>query len=241
MKKLFLIILVFLSLSLCSAFSKKPIKVRGYFKKNGTYVSPYYRSAPDKSVKNNWSTKGNINPITHKYGTRIIYSSSSSSYSYDMNNNQYINNKTDTYLDKIIEKLNNEQNNVTVIFSDRPQNTIRNKDNTKWICAEGYKNYINKCIYLKLPENAVENKNIFEWKCKKGFYQKNNTCLKLVVPENAILTAYGDDWICKRGYSKSNNICNHIDLPENSELNFIGDDWVCMEGYSKTKDYCIKL
>lgn len=46
------------------------VHVRGYFRKNGTYVAPHYRSSPDSSVWNNWSTKGNVNPYTGKAGTK---------------------------------------------------------------------------------------------------------------------------------------------------------------------------
>lgn len=49
-------------------FSKN-VHVNGYFKKNGTYVSPHYRSSPDHNFYNNWSAKGNINPYTGKAGT----------------------------------------------------------------------------------------------------------------------------------------------------------------------------
>lgn len=30
--------------------------VQGYFRSNGTYVQPHYRSAPDGNLHNNWST-----------------------------------------------------------------------------------------------------------------------------------------------------------------------------------------
>ena len=42
---------------------------RGYVKKNGTYVQPYQRTAPDRSKYNNYSTKGNVNPYTGKKGS----------------------------------------------------------------------------------------------------------------------------------------------------------------------------
>ena len=45
--------------------------VRGYIKKNGTYVAPSRRSTGDKTTKNNWSTKGNVNPSTGKPGTKL--------------------------------------------------------------------------------------------------------------------------------------------------------------------------
>src|SRR5438094_838732 len=46
--------------------------VRGYTKKDGTYVAPHNRSAPDGSKANNWSTKGNLNPYTGAVGTKDV-------------------------------------------------------------------------------------------------------------------------------------------------------------------------
>jgi hypothetical protein len=46
------------------------VYVRGYTNRNGTYIQPHYRSAPDSNPNNNWSTRGNINPHTGEVGTR---------------------------------------------------------------------------------------------------------------------------------------------------------------------------
>lgn len=46
------------------------VRVRGYFRSNGTYVRPHYRSNPDGNFSNNWSTYPNINPYTGAIGTR---------------------------------------------------------------------------------------------------------------------------------------------------------------------------
>ena len=43
--------------------------VRGYTRSNGTYVAPHYRSSPDSSRSNNWSSQGNVNPYTGRSGT----------------------------------------------------------------------------------------------------------------------------------------------------------------------------
>ncbi|MDO8573296.1 MAG: hypothetical protein Q7R77_00955 [Candidatus Daviesbacteria bacterium] len=43
-------------------------KVKGYIKKNGTYVAPHFKTSPNKSKFDNFSTKGNINPYTGKKG-----------------------------------------------------------------------------------------------------------------------------------------------------------------------------
>jgi hypothetical protein len=44
--------------------------VRGYTKKNGTHVQAYKRTAPNTTAKDNFSTKGNVNPYTGKKGTK---------------------------------------------------------------------------------------------------------------------------------------------------------------------------
>jgi len=46
------------------------VDVRGYFRKDGTYVAPHKRTAPDGSFDNNWTTVGNTNPYTGKPGTK---------------------------------------------------------------------------------------------------------------------------------------------------------------------------
>lgn len=43
--------------------------VNGYFRSDGTYVQPHYRSAPDNSYNNNWSVSPNVNPYTGQRGT----------------------------------------------------------------------------------------------------------------------------------------------------------------------------
>lgn len=46
----------------------RSVRVHGYFRKDGTYVSPHHRSAPDGNFNNNWSTAGNFNPYTGDEG-----------------------------------------------------------------------------------------------------------------------------------------------------------------------------
>lgn len=44
--------------------------VKGYTRKDGTYVPPSHATNPDSSKSNNWSHKGNTNPYTGKEGTK---------------------------------------------------------------------------------------------------------------------------------------------------------------------------
>ena len=68
MKK-FLTFFVILAIGVTSAGAA--VHVRGHSnKKTGTYTQSHYRSSPDKSKHNNYSTKGNTNPHTGKKGTK---------------------------------------------------------------------------------------------------------------------------------------------------------------------------
>jgi hypothetical protein len=62
MRILLPILLVTMSLSICLG----QVRVRGYYRKDGTYVRPHYRSNPDGNPYNNWSYPGNTNPYTGK-------------------------------------------------------------------------------------------------------------------------------------------------------------------------------
>jgi len=55
MRKLIAVLLV--AISICSVASNvfAAVSVRGYYRSNGTYVAPHYRTSPDSSVYNNYS------------------------------------------------------------------------------------------------------------------------------------------------------------------------------------------
>jgi hypothetical protein len=48
------------------------VSVRGYTTSRGTYVAPHYRTSPNSSRIDNWSTRGNVNPFTGKSGIMIL-------------------------------------------------------------------------------------------------------------------------------------------------------------------------
>ena len=50
-----------------------PTHVRGYIKRDGAYVMPHTRTAPNATKSDNWSSKPNINPYTGKQGTKDPY------------------------------------------------------------------------------------------------------------------------------------------------------------------------
>jgi hypothetical protein len=77
------LLLSVISLSVANADSY----VNGYYRKNGTYVQPHWRSSPDSNAYNNWTTQGNVNPYTGQLGTRNPYSGNT--YQNPYHTNQY--------------------------------------------------------------------------------------------------------------------------------------------------------
>jgi hypothetical protein len=49
-------------------FSASSHSVKGYTKKDGTYVQPHKQTNPDQLRRNNYSSEGNYNPNTGKEG-----------------------------------------------------------------------------------------------------------------------------------------------------------------------------
>ena len=87
----FLATLLISFLSLAQRKSSSDVYVNGYTRSNGTYVAPHYRTAPNSTNIDNFSTIGNVNPYTGKNGTvqptqRFVNSSSSYNNSYYVNN-----------------------------------------------------------------------------------------------------------------------------------------------------------
>jgi hypothetical protein len=59
------VVLIGCALALCTAVTAlAQVRVNGYFRQDGTYVQPHYRSAPDNRIDNNYSYPGNYNPYT---------------------------------------------------------------------------------------------------------------------------------------------------------------------------------
>lgn len=63
-------LLLVLWVTVATSYAYADVPVRGYVRRDGTYVAPHYRSSPNGSVLDNWSTRGNVNPYTGKSGNR---------------------------------------------------------------------------------------------------------------------------------------------------------------------------
>ncbi|BCX15668.1 MAG: hypothetical protein KatS3mg097_560 [Candidatus Parcubacteria bacterium] len=75
MKKIFTVGLIVLLLNfLFFNFAEAYVRVRGYSRKDGTYVMPHYRTYPNRYKWDNWSSRDNYNPFTGKKGYKRLYS-----------------------------------------------------------------------------------------------------------------------------------------------------------------------
>jgi hypothetical protein len=66
---LFLVFVLFLLIApLLGQTNPHHVRVSGYTRSDGTYVQPYFRTAPNSTNTDNFSTKGNVNPYNGKPG-----------------------------------------------------------------------------------------------------------------------------------------------------------------------------
>ncbi|MFA6554270.1 MAG: hypothetical protein WCS89_02065 [Candidatus Paceibacterota bacterium] len=74
MKKVFITFFAFALLFTFNNAEARTTRVSGYYKPStGTYVSSYYKTSPNSTRLDNWSTKGNYNPYTGKKGYTSPY------------------------------------------------------------------------------------------------------------------------------------------------------------------------
>ncbi|MFK2905672.1 hypothetical protein ISP17_17065 [Dyella ginsengisoli] len=52
------------------------VHVRGHVTKAGVYVAPSFRTEPNHTKVDNWSSKPNVNPYSGKVGTKDPYTTS---------------------------------------------------------------------------------------------------------------------------------------------------------------------
>lgn len=61
-------------LSFAALAEARTVRVKGYIKPStGAYVAPHYKTSPNRTKIDNYSTKGNYNPYSGKKGTVKAY------------------------------------------------------------------------------------------------------------------------------------------------------------------------
>lgn len=81
--RLFILTIGFMLISMLGyAQSNSSVRYqKGYYKSNGTYVKPHYKTQTNKTNHDNFTTRGNKNTYTQRSGTRPKdYSAGASNY-----------------------------------------------------------------------------------------------------------------------------------------------------------------
>jgi hypothetical protein len=134
MKNLFFLIVLFFTTAL--SFAQSQVWVSGYTRSNGTYVSGHYRTAPDYTVNNNWTTQGNVNPHTGKAGTLPRSSSYPNVY--------YTPNSTNSYSTTYSTPTYTYPTTYTPTYTNTTSNTVYtgSRGGTYYINSNGNRSYV---------------------------------------------------------------------------------------------------
>lgn len=74
MKKTIIFIAVIGLFSFSGLAQARTVSVRSYYKPSThSYIQSYYKTSPNHTKLDNYSTKGNYNPYTGKWGTKSPY------------------------------------------------------------------------------------------------------------------------------------------------------------------------
>ncbi|MBK9415292.1 MAG: hypothetical protein IPN61_18060 [Bacteroidetes bacterium] len=117
LKAFLFFVLVIFTLFCHAQTNSHHVKVNGYYRKDGTYVQPYFRTAPNSTKADNFSTKGNVNPYTGKPGW-IKPNNSYNTFYYS----------TYTYNPKV--NANNDEINTSLPLKYKNRTYIQDEHNT---------------------------------------------------------------------------------------------------------------
>lgn len=207
MKKIILSIIVTLfvfspSITEARSYRSKPsdVYVNGYYRKDGTYVSPYYRSAPDSSILNNYScidngkcgtTNNNVTTYTNNNKNNLL------NYYYTTPTYPVYNYTFPTYVPEV--KTNNQL--CIELYSNSFYNNATKQcdcnygyafDNETSKCVEGkkvcqklygetaiYNQLLNNCTYTQKTTTKGTNQNTYSYTanpCPEHAVIANATC-----------------------------------------------------------------
>lgn len=184
MKKVaFVVLAVFIFL--LPIISYAAVYVHGYYRSNGTYVAPHYRSNPDGNPYNNYSYPGNTNPYTG-----VTATGNPDTYLKNYYNTSSLSSST-PYTSSYLSGSSYEQ----VTGGYKVYNLL--------FCNTGFYEKDNKCV--KDPSNSTYEKVTGGYKsystlyCNNGYYKNNDKCVK--APEHS--TASLSSFTCDSGYEIS--------------------------------------
>lgn len=142
MKKTFTLFVILLSI-----YNYSQVVVRGYYRKNGTYVQPHVRTAPNSTITDNYSYRGNYNPNT-EYTTSSSRTSSPTTYNY------YNNSSSSNYDKELVNGYyRNDGTYVSGYYRTKRSTTTSSP-------TSSYQYYNNSNNYIRSTKKYVNTTNV---------------------------------------------------------------------------------
>lgn len=244
------------------------VDVRGYFRRDGTYVRPHYRSVPDGNPYNNWSYPGNVNPYTGKVASgnpetylRHYYDHAPGIATQPAPLVTQVQSPRRLTADEewavtmqqalaaagfdpgpIDGKLGPRTVDAAVAYLKSKGIDVLTEENR----AESALNDLRETHMLATPGKPLSPPHahrdvLGNWECDRGHFQYRGECRLVQVPENARLDFLGHGWECDRGYFKYENRCLPVVVPANAQLDFFGHGWECKRGFYQAANQCLPV
>src|SRR6266481_9066156 len=237
------------------------VRVRGYYRKDGTYVQPHTRTSPDGNPYNNYSFPGNYNP-----NTGMITPGNPETYLrryYSMRSNGPTGGATDwgtiIALQQSLKMLGHYPGTINGIYGFLTATAVRNFQQARNLPVTGeptpetVEEIIRALDRLKietpdltippieLPANAHLDIYGSGWDCNRGFARYGSACVAVQIPANAHLDIYGSGWDCNRGFAHSGTGCVAVGVPANAHLDIYGSGWDCNRGFARYGSGCVAV
>ena len=235
-------------LAFCTDAVAGDVYVKGYYRNDGTYVQPHFRSAPDGNPYNNWSFPGNVNPYTGKVAPG----------------------NPDTYLKRYLQG----QRSVPLPAPSSPPTPAHSASPQKVTPAPSHaladpaivaavQRSLSASGFDPGPIDGVVGERtrlaIRSYQRTIGLTEDGRISATLIgkllfsgaadaarsdeprLPAHAKRNAYSNGWDCDRGYYRQGQQCLPVQPPKHASLNFYGNGWDCDRGYFRQGQQCLPV
>jgi len=256
-----LLVCVFLAVAVTALHAQ--VRVRGYYRSDGTYVRPHVRTMPDGNPYNNYSYPGNYNPNTGRISTGDPatylrnYYSPSSDYRPTATSRSSTTPSPVAALQLALTLLGFDPGPADGIYGPRTAGAVRQFQASRSLSGDGRAGPITRDSLiaalsrlsdadlpaqdprLTIPDNAHSNATGSAWACDRGYRLSDGQCLPIVLPHNAQLDKWGHSWECNRGFYRAGQYCLSVQVPANATLDSSGHSYVCDPGFYRSNGQCI--
>jgi len=239
-------LLVFILFStLVLTIAEAQVRVRGYHRKDGTYVQPHVRSRPDGNPYNNYSYPGNYNPNTGSITTgnpdtylRNYYGRGSNISPSRSPASAYL--RPAPLSAPTIPPIAALQHGLITVGFDagvvdgklgpRTVAALTAFQRSRSLPADGRPSRVTIDSLITSLKRLSEAGTSIEMEPEKP-----------TAPLNAHPNYSGTGWECDRGYRELGGECVAVQVPVNAQLSYSGHGWDCQRGYGEVGNQCLSV